>query len=342
MESYEMVENKTTIWGIHAGNTGQADTLFLKKNYIAIGWNEMGDLGKIAANRESFKTKVKERYADEKPGAIPNFAGQLFRFVHEMKLRDLVVYPSKRDRQIHLGHVTGTYIYDPDVDSHYPHLRRVEWYHSLLRTHFTQGALYEIGSAITLFQVKNYAEEFRDALEGNVSLPSVSEDETVVRVAEDIEQTTRDFVLKRLAQEFKGHPLAHFIAHLLGTMGYRTRISSAGPDSGVDIIAHRDELVFQPPIIKVQVKSTESSVGDPEVSSLYGKVMPGEYGLFVTLGLFTSKAKIFAAGKSNLRLVDGNELVDLVLVHYDEFDSRYKGLLPLKRMYVPDPEQPEE
>jgi restriction system protein len=35
-------------------------------------------------------------------------------------------------------------------------------------------------------------------------------------------------------------------------------------------------------------------------------------------------------------MIDGDQLVDLVLQHYDSFDSRYKGLLPLKRVYVPE------
>src|SRR5205814_2842337 len=105
--------------------------------------------------------------------------------------------------------------------------------------------------------------------------PPVTQDESVAAVAEDIEETTRDFVLKRLSQELKGHPLADFVAHLLGTMGYRTRVSPPGPDGGVDIIAHRDELGFEPPIIKVQVKSTDGSIGDPIVSALYGKVSSG-------------------------------------------------------------------
>src|SRR6185437_15343795 len=76
-----------------------------------------------------------------------------------------------------------------------------------------------------------------------------------------------------LAQELKGHPMAHFIGHLLNTMGYRTRVSPEGPDGGIDIIAHKDELGFEPPIIKVQVKSTDKgTIGDPVVSALYGKV----------------------------------------------------------------------
>jgi restriction system protein len=56
----------------------------------------------------------------------------------------------------------------------------------------------------------------------------------------------------------------------------------------------------------------------------------------VTLGTFTSAARNFARSKSNLRLIDGAELVHLVLQHYEQFDSRYKGLLPLKRVYVPE------
>jgi restriction system protein len=195
---------------------------------------------------------------------------------------------------------------------------------------------------MSFFQVKNYAEEFRNAVEGKASPPPLTQDDSVAIVAADIEETTRDFILKRLAQDFKGHPLAEFVAHLLGRMGYRTRLSPEGPDGGIDIIAHKDELGFEPPIIKVQVKSSEGNIGDPIVSALYGKVTAGEYGLLVTLGAFTNQAMNFAKSKSNLRLIDGNELVDLVLQHYEQFDSRYKGLLPLKRAYIPEAlEEPE-
>jgi restriction system protein len=29
--------------------------------------------------------------------------------------------------------------------------------------------------------------------------------------------------------------------------------------------------------------------------------------------------------------------VDLVLAHYEQFDSKYKGVLQLQRVYVPEP-----
>ena len=144
--------------------------------------------------------------------------------------------------------------------------------------------------------------------------------------------------MKTLAQELKGHPLAHFVAHLLNTMGYRARVSPEGPDGGIDIIAHKDELGFEPPIIKVQVKSTDKgSIGDPVASALYGKVGSNEYGMLVTLATFSSQATSFAKSKTNFRLIDGKELVDLILSHYEQFDSSYKGLLPLRRVYIPEP-----
>ncbi len=325
------------LWGIHAGKTGDADTLFIKKHCVALGWAKMGDLAAIKADRETFKARVVAAYPEAKPGAIPNNAGQLFRYVHEMKVGDLVIYPSKRDRLVHLGRIEGAYEYDPKTEPGYPHRRAVKWLKAVPRTHFSQGALYEIGSAMSFFAVKNYADEYRAAMEGKAVAPTpVGEDESVAAVAEDIEEATRDFVLKRLAQELKGHPFAEFIAHLLNAMGYRTRVSPEGPDGGIDILAHKDELGFEPPIIKVQVKSTEGSIGDPVVSALYGKVGPQEFGLLVSLGTFTSQAKNFAKSKSNLRLVDGDELVKLVFDHYDQFDARYKGVLPLRRVFVPE------
>lgn len=328
-----------TIWGIHAGKTGDAHTLFMNKNVVAIGWTAMGDLSKIPANRDAFRAAYAKAYPDAKPAGIPTISGQPFRFVHEMKQGDLVVYPSKADRIVHIGRVAGDFKYCPE-NTGYPQVRPVEWMKAVPRVKFSQGALYEIGSALSFFQVKTYADEFRAALAGKEPTIPVKEDPTVSAVQSDIEQTTRDFIIKALAQELKGHPLADFVAHVLNTMGYRTRVSPEGTDGGVDIIAHKDELGFEPPIIKVQVKSSEtSSIGDPIVAALYGKVDPKEFGLFVTLGTYSNPAKQFARGKANLRLIDGDELVDLILTHYEQFDSRYKGILPLKRVYVPDPDE---
>lgn len=330
------MNTETTIWGIHAGRSGEADAQFLKHNQVALGWEEMGNLAAIPADREAFKARVAECYPEAKPGAIPNYAGQLYRFVHEIKAGDLVVYPSKSQRRIYLGQVTGDYRYVAKAEQGYPNQRAVKWLQSFPRTHFSQGALYEIGSAMSLFQVKNYADEFRAALAGEpVAVAPASEDETVAAVAKEIEETTQDFILKRLEQELKGLPLEDFVVHLLQCMGYQARLTRRNEPS-VDVIAHKDALGIEPPIIKVQVKSSTDTASHKDVSALFGALSPSEYGLFVTLGTFSPASRTFEQSKPNLRLIDGVELVDLILRHYEHFDSRHKGLLPLRRVYVPE------
>jgi restriction system protein len=216
----------------------------------------------------------------------------------------------------------------------------VTWLKDVPRTAFSQGALHEIGSAMSFFQLKNYADEFVAVVEGAAPADAADDDvATVAQVSEDTEETTRDFILKRLARDLKGKPLEYFIAHLLEAMGYQARVPERGADGGVDVIAHKDQLGFEPPIIKVQVKSSDSSVGDPAVSQLVGKVnaQGGEFALFVTLGTFTPQARNTARNQTNLRLIDGDELVGLILEHYERFDASYKGVLPLKRVYIPQP-----
>jgi len=324
-----------TVWGIHAGKTGDADSLFLKKNFVALGWLDMGDIGKLPPDREAFKEKVRATYPDWKPGKIPNAAGQLYRFVHEMKTGDIVVYPSKRDRQIHIGEIVGEFKYRPDLEDSYPQTRPVKWYKHVPRTSFSQGALYETGSAMSFFQIKNYADEYLAQLQDKKQEAAIMpEDDTVALVTADIEEQTRDFILKQLAKALKGLPLEEFVAHLLENMGYHTRLMRAGEPS-VDIIAHKDVLGFEPPIVKVQVKSSDGKIGDRDVSALYGKVGDGEYGLLVTLGEFSPTAVTFAHSKSNLRLIDGAALVDLIFENYEKFDAKYKSILPLKMVYVP-------
>jgi restriction system protein len=323
-----------TIWGIHAGKGGAVEDLFLRRSVIAIGWPKMGDLSQWS-DRAAYKTAFAEAYPGEKPGAIPTKAGQLYRFVQEMELDDLVVCPLKLAREVRIGKTVGEYQYLPDVNARYPNMRKVEWLKSVPRTSFSQGALYEMGSALTLFQISSHADEVYAILEGREVEP-VDEEEDIAELTSDIEDQTRDYVLKQLARRLKGHPFEDFVAHLLEKMGYKTRVSAVGTDHGIDIIAHRDELGFEPPLVKVQVKSSEGSVGEPAVSALYGKVGEKEFGLLVTLGSLTKQATDFAFSKGNLRLIDGDELVDLIFEHYEELDPRYQGMIPLKRVYVPE------
>ena len=143
------------IWGIHTTD----DKLFLSGNVIALGWKDIGDLSGLANDREIFKAKYQSTYPDSKLKSTSLSAGMLYRFLYEVKIDDYIIYPSKVDKRIHIGIITGKYYFD-SFEKEYVHKRSVKWLKSVPRVDFSQGALYEVGSAMTLFSIKSYADEF--------------------------------------------------------------------------------------------------------------------------------------------------------------------------------------
>jgi len=333
--------NNTT-WGIHMGAHVGTDPV--DNNYVAIGWTMMGDIRQLPPDRQAIKELLVSALPEAKPGAIPGWAGILFRFVHELKSGDYIIYPSKVDRMINIGVATDTREYIENSNDNYPNRLKVNWLGQFPRDQFSQAALYECGSALTFFKIKNYRDEFLAAInEAPIPSPNVDEetdatdDDTVATEASSkaLEVTT-DFIIKRLKNGMDAYQFEHFVAHLLECMKYFTRVTQGSGDGGVDVIAHKDELGFEPPIIKVQCKQITDKIGDPVINQLLGTLGEGEFGLVVTLGSYTTQAKATERNKPKLRLIDGEQLVQLILENYTELSPKYRALIPLKQIYVTD------
>ena len=147
------------------------------------------------------------------------------------------------------------------------------------RSQFSQGALYEIGSALSLFQAKNYADEFRAALEGKILPRPVTQDETVAAVAEDrSDETSRDFVSGRhWRRNLKAASIRRFRCASTEHDGLsHSCIARKAPTvASTSSLAHNGRIItwFEPPIVKVQVKSTEwKRSAIRSLQALYGKV----------------------------------------------------------------------
>lgn len=322
------------IWGIHTQN----EDLFLKDNVIGIGWPNMGDLSLIEASREAFKEKYILAYPNAKKGNTAAGAGMLYRFCYEVQIGDYVVFPSKSDRKVNIGVVEGDYFYN-ELQTEYVQQRKVRWLKHLSRTSFSQGALCEIGSGMSFFTVKNYADELIAALDRNFNKSALSddaEDESIGVVAEDIVETTKDFILKELSRQLKGYDLEEFVADLLKAMGYRAIVSPHGGDSGIDITAYKDEL---PPRILVQVKSQDSDIKESTIQSLKGAMREGDYGLFVTLSNYTKNAQKYLDSTPIIRGINGTELAELILKYYGQLSEKYRKMIPLKMVYIPVPKE---
>lgn len=332
------------VWGIH--NDALSSEL-LEQGFVSIGWAAIPDIRSIGNDREKLKRSLETAYPDAKAGAFPVWAGILRRFAFEMKKGDLVIAPHRADSTLNFGIVTGDYTYQPEAPVH-PHRREVRWVQTgVSRGLFPQKALYEIGSAMTLFHVKKNVQVFLDYLESGSVHPPMEDSTDVASEAVDewvetepsaarLDQFTRDFILKTLLEDLSHEEFEHFTADLLRSMGYQARVTPYSSDGGVDVIAHRDPLGLEPPLIKVQCKHTSAQQSRPDVQRLSGTLAHGELALFVCLGSYSKDALGYERERQSLRLMTGADVVEHTLSNYEKLAPQWRGRMPLRRVYVVD------
>lgn len=151
---------------------------------------------------------------------------------------------------------------------------------------------------------------------------------------EQLESTARDDIKKYIAAK-DPYQFQEMVAALLRAMKYHTPfIAPKGKDGGVDIIAYLDPLGAQTPRIKVQVKhKPEATIGASDIRALLGVLRAGDIALFVTSGTFSPDAKSTGTNSREfIRLIDGDEFIDMWQEFYDKMADEDKNMLPLKRI----------
>lgn len=333
------------VFGVH--NDALSAEL-IEGGFVSIGWDSIGDLRQVGLAREQLKAALAAAYPDDKPRAIAAWAGTLLRFADEISEGDVIVAPYRPDSTINIGVVTGPYEFHPNAATH-RHRRLVRWEKlGNSRTDFSQAALYEIGSLLTVFRVRKHADEFLAVLGIHapaqpVCVPPVGQPDTDEELAAAdepragrIERHTRDFVLERLESSLSHQQFEEFTADLLRAMGYEARVTAYSQDGGVDVLAHRDPLGVEPPLIKVQCKHMTGTIGAPDVQQLIGTQAQNELSLFVTLGSYSREAMAIERNRQGLRLISGEGLVDLVLRNYARLPPKWRSIVPLREVLVVD------
>ena len=140
----------------------------------------------------------------------------------------------------------------------------------------------------------------------------------------------REYLKSKNPYEFQD-----LVAALLKAMGYYIQsVAPRGKDGGIDIVAYVDPLGAQTPRIKVQVKhKPDTATGAADVRALLGILKAGDIALFVTSGSYSADAKHAASGGDKfIRLIDGDEFIEMWQEYYDKMSDEDKNMLPLKRI----------
>jgi len=114
-----------------------------------------------------------------------------------------------------------------------------------------------------------------------------------------------------------------FITQLLRVMGFRTQITKASGDGGIDIVAILDKPITGGRyLFQCKRFASDSLVGVPIVREFYGAVSAdrkASKGILITTSGFTIQAKEFA-GEVGIELIDGQQL-GILLAEYGDSEG---------------------
>lgn len=80
-------------------------------------------------------------------------------------------------------------------------------------------------------------------------------------------------------------------------------------------------------------------IADPAVATFHCRMARGSFdgfGLYITLGSYSRSSIELERNRAKLRVIDGEQFVELVLEHYPKLAPRFRSIIPLKQIYVPD------
>lgn len=332
------------VWLVRAGRNGERQDFALDNNVSVIGWDAVPDV-RTLSTKEELRTLIENQHPNANPRKISASTGQVWNFVHKLKIGDYVALPLKGQSAVAFGKCSGEYEYLESNPAGAKHFRPVNWIRQdIPRDDFPQDILNSLGSLLTVSQVRagNAEQRMLAIAEGKPQppinkLPPDKPDDDEPPTKLNLEAVASDEIREYLNQNFAGHALADLVNAILVTQGYQTQVSPPGPDGGVDIIAGRGPLGFDPPRLVVQVKATKGQQDVKVLRELKGVMSDyrADQGLFVSWGGFTRDA-VREAKKAyfEIRLWDSGDLVAAILRHYDQFGETLRADLPLKRVWT--------
>ena len=321
---------------VRAGDYNELIPIWLRQQIVSIGWPDLGN-PKSFKTKEQILIKADSVYPEEKPHTRNSWVSMVWRFSSEIEVGDKIISYSKEKREYIIGSVTGTYSYEGTNDNPYPNTLKVNWEtKTIARDSLSQAAKNSLGSVLTVFRVDQWGSEIEKLLNNPIvttdSDDIEADDETIV--IEDLKSKAQ-LMIEDKVDKLDPWQMQDLVGGLLQAMKYNVKISPKGPDGGVDIRAYKDAFGFEQPIIKVQVKHRKSTAGAPEVQQLLGANPLKANCLFVSTGGFTSQATNVAK-QNGVKLIDLEELVQLIIEWYESMPDDTRALLPLQKMYVPE------
>lgn len=315
-----------SVWCVRAEN-GLFAKQFVDFGYAGIGWLRDFDATNVRSRDEIYTIYREAHPEDTSPLVIGQQVGQIARFLLEIEAGDYVLTPAADTEKLGYGVVGDdpSYFFEPQPRDGCPYTqrRRVRWAdRALTRGEFSVPFQNSIRSSLTVFRVSRQ-EEFLAVIGEAVPARASTQ-------AYDPYAVVLDQILELDAGEFEV-----LVQHLLTALGFEgSEVTGRPGDGGVDATGELN--VSNLAKVKVFVQAKRYAIGTKisasTVRNLRQAIPFGGQGAFITTAAFQPAAADVALepGFPRIGLINGHQLVDLLVEHWTDIPEEFRERLGLK------------
>lgn len=326
------IESQTPIVHMVRAEGGKYAHAFKSGGYVAIGWFEDQDLAAVLQtnDKEALKTLYQQYYQEPSNVRVGQNVGTIWRFLTEVKADTYVVTPTDDSSKLLVGKVTGEYYFaEGAVDSPLPHRKKVTWYaEPLYRNTLSIPTQNTVGSLLAVFKIPQY-----DEILSPYNVPFSAIQSKVIVTEEAINKLILSKVLALSAGDFE-----ILVTEMLNAIGFEAEHVGKSGDNGVDVEGVLRVYEFATVDLKVQVKRyTQNKISHTDIKHFRSSVPEKSQAAFVTTSDFNKKAREEAEkrGFKKIGLINGKQLVGILVEHYDSLSPELKEKLNLQHTLIP-------
>lgn len=304
-----MMDQKTIRAFVVRADGGSFTQDFLKREYVGIGWSELGDVKQLSSRADIEKQYETVYPKDSKMRRAIN-VGQVNRFINGISIGDVVLSPGE-GKAMHVGRVVGKAV---SLDNErYRYQRKIDWsLPTLPREELSQTLQNTLRSMLSCYEIKRNNEVL-------VKLGIVSEDVEMRMSPAPVDPV--EAARARLLDRLNGDDFEYLVGYVLEALGFELSQRHGKPgDGGVDLEGNLNVQGIASIALRVQAKRYENNRIHPrEISGLRGVLKEGQQGCFITLSSFQEKAKKLAnePGYKPVTLISGERFIELLFEYYE-------------------------
>lgn len=302
---------------------------WINRGIISAGWNEVGN-PKDYETKDKLLIKCDEVYSKEAPIFRIQTEGQIWKFSKEINAGDIILSYRRTDEQYYFAIVLRSHEYIPEISNDYPNIIKVRWLQKTVPENVISTEIKNYyNSAAGVSQILQYEKSLQKHFDGVQDEYNAEADNNkdIDLIKEIYSSNTRRIKNLEIGQ------LIHIINEMLNSLSYKI-------DKAVETdylycinIWFEDRLKLHKSTAMVGILKTKKVYQYKDLEGILKLEIKAEKLILISAEGFAASARE-NINEDKIKLLDADELVELIFENYNSFSDKGKEVLSLKSFYI--------